>query len=350
MENAPDEKTGEKPDQMEHLMTSVAQICEQLLEFRDFRKVLDRIERSIDLMRNSDLSSASRSADVARPRQSSGASFGCGSRLLEPSDSALANGNSGTPSMFKMIDVLEEHTARALQQQRRRMPSVRQDPEFHQAAPKRQPEVPAADIVGLHQPPVSPDSSPSKGSQARAVSHDASASMSCVSVISPVQPAPKPNVVIHGAESDVVRLCRRKSLDELQADHNAVITATGGAGLADSLKVAATSPRHNSCESSSTLPCIGWFLLSFSGILDFYAGNVWRALARCILVAQMIMICGSGFVVSSWQGTIPEIEPLISTVLYLMGAMLAAISLRRSKITSLLGPTEYVLDDYVTSS
>lgn len=49
---------------------------------------------------------------------------------------------------------------------------------------------------------------------------------------------------------------------------------------------------------------------------------------------------------SRWTGSLPDIEPLITTVLYFCGAVAGVLNLRRNKIASLLGPSDYVLDDY----
>ena len=352
MDHASDTLAGQTLRQMEAVSASVAQIHEQLLEFQDFRKMLGRIERSIDLLRSGDLGSASKSVDVLRRRKMSGASAASRSDVKESmiklgererSHSNLSESASRTPSMHKIIDVLEEHTARVLQQQHRRKASKGISERSEEPL---QADQPLADVIGLHQPSNSPPSS--RSGPPKAVSYQASASMSCVSILSlrhpdsvdAAQPADK---------IETVRTYRRKSLDELQATHDAAITATVANGLAcDSLKLTTSNPRCISLVGESALPHLGWLLLSFVGILDLYEGSRWRVLARCILAMQIMIICGASFVLSLWRGGVQEIEPLISTVLYLLGALLATVSLRRSEITRLLGPFEHVLDDYAT--
>ncbi|CAE7801480.1 unnamed protein product, partial [Symbiodinium sp. CCMP2456] len=95
---------------------------------------------------------------------------------------------------------------------------------------------------------------------------------------------------------------------------------------------------------ATALPWLGWLLLSCVGILDFYEGKSWKILACGCLAMQMMSSLGSALVLSTWHGK--EMEPLVSTELYLLGALMAAVSLRRSKIGNLLGPTEHLLDDY----
>ncbi|CAE7923256.1 unnamed protein product, partial [Symbiodinium necroappetens] len=60
----------------------------------------------------------------------------------------------------------------------------------------------------------------------------------------------------------------------------------------------------------------------------------------------MLGLAALAFVLGSWRGPVAEIEPLITTALYLFGALMATLSLRRSHITRLLGPSEHVLDEY----
>ncbi|OLP84034.1 hypothetical protein AK812_SmicGene35131 [Symbiodinium microadriaticum] len=60
----------------------------------------------------------------------------------------------------------------------------------------------------------------------------------------------------------------------------------------------------------------------------------------------MLGLGALAFVLGSWRGPVAEIEPLITTALYLIGALMATLSLRRSHITRLLGPSEHALDEY----
>eukprot|EP00439_Symbiodinium_sp_Y106_P039117 s306_g4.t1 len=268
---------------MEHLAVAVTQIqepWEQLLEIQDFRKALTRIERSVDSIRGGDLGSTSRPVR----RKVSGASTSAKEVRARLGDRTR-------------MDVLEEQTARQLQQKLRRKSGTIGEEDVEPLEPNQQPEV---DTIGLHQP-SSFDSSPESGRRAKA-GYQASASLTSVSPKQTLElkwiggsrdlvtrffkqgrmnadaETPSRRSKLATVESNDARFCRRKSLDELQADHNAAITAPGGAAssLHASVCVALRASRLSiTTEGAATaLPWLGWFLLSCVGILDFYEASL----------------------------------------------------------------------------
>lgn len=86
------------------------------------------------------------------------------------------------------------------------------------------------------------------------------------------------------------------------------------------------------------------------GILDFFDGRKWRCLARCSLLIQTVGVISLVAAMSTWTGDFEDLEPLITTVLYFFGVVVGVLSLRRNKITCLLGPSEYLMDDYALES
>jgi len=332
--------------ELEHLRMSLAQISEQLLDFRDFGQSLSRLERSVESLRlgaHPSMPSMPLNPVKDRISQSSGIAplKEARAKLGEQSPSQLSERTDSTPSMYKMMDLLEEHTARKLRGKLRRgkstlasvesVSSVDFRRELAQAGPKGSSDsTPVAPVPPFHK----------------------TSSFSCVSVDEPVQPVPNTRSVVlrtgalgqSASKQDMVRLLRRKSLDELRASHDAIITAA--APQKDDVIFAPRLPESLAETRMSALSRTGWLLLSMVGILDFFEGTAWRVLTRCILLLQMLGLAALAFVLGSWRGPVAEIEPLITTALYLLGALMATLSLRRSHITRLLGPAEHVLDEY----
>eukprot|EP00439_Symbiodinium_sp_Y106_P026000 s1807_g3.t1 len=293
--------------ELEHLRMSLAQISEQLLDFRDFGQSLSRLERSVESLRL-----GSNLAELGHRSFEGGAGQ---ARGAVPVAAQRADGQHS------------EHTARKLRGKLRRGKSTLASVESVSSVDFRR-ELAQEGVAG---PKGSSDSTP----VAPVPPFHKTSSFSCVSVDEPVQP-------------DMVRLLRRKSLDELRASHDAIITAA--APQKDDVIFAPRLP-----ESLAETRMTGWLLLSMAhgvsvsikvGILDFFEGTAWRVLTRCILLLQMLGLAALAFVLGSWRGPVAEIEPLITTALYLLGALMATLSLRRSHITRLLGPAEHVLDEY----
>ena len=107
--------------QMDVMTTSVLQIQEQLEDIHDFGRALSRIERSIEMLRYGGLGFPCGSKDLARLRKHSGAggAGGAGGASADKHNDNDAAGprrvyshtsenNSGTPGMYKMVELLEE--------------------------------------------------------------------------------------------------------------------------------------------------------------------------------------------------------------------------------------------------
>ena len=342
--------------QLELVKVSIQDIHGRLSCLDDFQRALTQLEQSHELLRCRDSGLASGSIDLfgARRRKLMGEANPKIGERSRSHTSQISWEMSSAPSMYKMLDVLEEHTAMQLQKQLRRN-STRGLEDERAVGPAEQAE-PRAKTIG-HQP-SSFDNSPR-----HCVSPQlGSSSFSSVSVASPVKAqAPKtpthsrPNLAQPNENHEVVRLCRRKSLDELQAKHNAAITAP----------TAITQPIGDVCSSMdvapmagfrtvrsnmdrTVLPPLGWFFLCFTGLLDGLDGRTWRGLAQFSLFLQLMIVCLLSFHLAVWQGTSQEVKPCVWIILYLLGTLVAAVSLRRSKISTLLGPADYPLDDYAT--
>ena len=175
------------------------------------------------------------------------------------------------------------------------------------------PAPPDAVIIGAWNKPSESVSSVSRSK----VTSRQDSSISCESVVKPDESLTPLSPRASRPAEDLVRLCRRKSLDELQANHDAAITSAAAVVPGDSLSVTARTRQilDVTTKHASALPRAGWFLLSFVGILDFYQGTLWRVLAHCILAVQMLIVIGSTFVLSTWRGSVQHIEPSSSTQL-----------------------------------
>ena len=315
---------------MEYVVMTLDHMNEQMSDFRGIKASLARIERSLRTIPPDSGGRSRRPSDDSAMSMTS-AARGDGEAMQTPKpDSELLS------SIYR----LEADRAEELCSRRRGTKRSTRSPK----GSPRKPAGKAIDIIGLQQASSndSHDSRPPESKKsARKMSRSASASAvvpdHAVDEIIPEPPASmKPR-----APTSPPALCRRKSLDDLRQFHDAVIA---GPTWVSPLS------RRNSMDTATALPLLGWFLLSMVGILDFFDGRKWRHLARCSLGGQIVGVIGLVAAMSTWTGDFEDLEPLITTALYSVGVAAGVLSLRRNKITCLLGPSEYVMDDYALES
>ncbi|CAE7424156.1 unnamed protein product [Symbiodinium sp. CCMP2592] len=312
---------------LEYVVMTLAHMNQQMSDFRGITASLARIERSLRTI----------------PPDS-------GSRLRRPSDGSARSAMSAvrvdaegmqTPKLDSDVQssIYGLEAVRAEELCSRRKGTKRST-----RSPNRSPRKPAhepVDLLGLHQP----SSHDSRLQESKKVSQKLSRSASSSAVtpdnaVAEVIPEP-PASIEPRAPTSPPAMCRRKSLDDLRQFHDAVIAAP--------THVSPVS-RRNSVETATALPLMGWFLLSMVGILDFSDGRKWRYLARCSLGVQIAGLISLVAAMSTWTGDFEDLEPLITTALYFFGVAAGVLSLRRNKITCLLGPSEYLMDDYAVES
>ncbi|CAE7393675.1 unnamed protein product [Symbiodinium sp. CCMP2592] len=313
---------------MEHVVMTLDHMNEQMSDFRGIKASLARIERSLRTI----------------PPDS-------GSRFRRPSDASLTSMTSAarvegeamqTPKLdselLSSLYRLEAARAEELCSSRRRgTKRSTRSPKGSQTKPAGE----AVDIAGLHLASSRDSRPPESKKSGRKLSGSASSaafvSEHAGDEILPERAASmKPRAL-----TSPPAMCRRKSLDDLRQFHDAVIAAPTW-----------VSPlsRRNSMETATALPLLGWFLLSMVGILDFFDGRKWRNLARCSLGVQIVGVVGLVAAMSTSTGDFEDVEPLITSALYFFGVAAGVLSLRGNNITWLLGPSEYLMDDYALES
>ena len=318
---------------IEYVVMTLDHMNEQLSDFRGMKASLARLERSLRTT-PSDADHGTKAQDTGRLGKPSD---GHGSRSLDAgihrrSDgsmtSAARNGEViQTPKLsselLSSIYGLEAARAEELRSRRR--------------GARGSPRKPAgeADMLGLFQ--RSSHDSPSSRKPSRSASLSAiKPDRADADIIPEAPPSIQPR-----APTSPPAVCRRKSLDDLRQFHDAVIASPA---------LPTPSSRRNSLETPTAVPRLGWFLLSMIGILDFFDGRKWRCLARCSLLIQTVGVISLVAAMSTWTGDFEDLEPLITTALYFFGVAAGVFSLRRNKITCLLGPSEYMMDDYALES
>ncbi|CAE7393640.1 unnamed protein product [Symbiodinium sp. CCMP2592] len=316
---------------MEHVVMTLDHMNEQMSDFRGIKTSLARIERSLRTIPPESGGGSRRPSDGSVTSKMSAARVdGEAMQTPKPDSEQLS-------SIYRLEELRAEELCSS--SSRRRQGAKRST-----RSPKGSPRKPAGearDMLNLHQAGSHDSRPPESKKSARKMSRSASASAvvpdHTVDEIVPQPPvSTKPR-----APTSPPAMCRRKSLDDLRQFHDAVIAAPTW--------VTPVSHR-NSMETATALPLLGWFLLSMIGILDFFDSRKWRNLARCSLGVQIVGVIGLIAAMSTWTGDLEDLEPLITTALHFFGVAAGVLSLRRNKITCLLGPSEYLMDDYALES
>jgi len=322
--------TSETVPQVQELVRLIAAMSEQLREVGEVKSSLARIERSLEALLSSQaahvdgkgrkISGAKNFVKEAEPR----------SKSFERSGSHVSEiPGSTTTNKYRMMDLLEQHTARRLIRKKNSQESIDSVITLN---------------VGQQQNTsrlAPPDASSTFQQCSSLTSDDTLPNVPSTLPVLPIAPSPRAKTAALPKHKSMVELPRRTSLDQLRVNHDAAVTAPA---------IAAGSPRAETqlqAEVSDTsLPWLGRALMASAGILDFADGKKWRLVAGCLLAMWMLIFSAIGIVLLSWPEKSREMGPLIATQMYLLGALIAAASLRRAKMTTLLGPTDRPLDEY----
>ena len=110
---------------------------------------------------------------------------------------------------------------------------------------------------------------------------------------------------VDNASQDMLKNCRRMSLDELRENYDAVMARMSAENCPTpkTRKTTETSVRTLDDGTACSLPLIAWILLGVVGILDFGESRCWRLVSRwahgihpLLLVAALVYASNLGVV------------------------------------------------------
>mmetsp|Transcript_48612 Transcript_48612/g.114082 ORF Transcript_48612/g.114082 Transcript_48612/m.114082 type:complete len:752 (+) Transcript_48612:37-2292(+) len=251
-------------------------------------------------------------------------------------------------TQYGMMDALEAATARQLQLNTRRKSTARRSmksSEQHLTSVVRDSETSLVNVSQsksvkaiIPDPASRPSEEEDEDKVAKFTSDD------IFSDSGEVEPGQESDSHPWTSRQRMLKRCRRVSLEELQDNYDADRMQHPRVEISRDLVSPVLSEDDDTSPSVSTaLVGFARFLLNLVGILDFGEGLVWQVLSGfSILVPSFVsvgtvalnIIAGDDFRLNT------------SILCYVVGGLLATLSLRRAGITALLGPVERRFDEY----
>mmetsp|Transcript_20140 Transcript_20140/g.47614 ORF Transcript_20140/g.47614 Transcript_20140/m.47614 type:complete len:738 (-) Transcript_20140:111-2324(-) len=141
----------------------------------------------------------------------------------------------------------------------------------------------------------------------------------------------------------MLKRCRRVSLEELQDNYDADRMQHPRVEISRDLASPALSEDDLFPSVSTALVGFARFLLNLVGILDFQEGLPWQVLSGFSILVPSFVSAGT-VALNIMAGD--DFRLNTSILCYVVGGLLATLSLRRAGITALLGPVERRFDEY----
>lgn len=141
----------------------------------------------------------------------------------------------------------------------------------------------------------------------------------------------------------MLKRCRRVSLEELQNNYDADRMQHPRVEISRDLASPALSEDDLFPSVSTALVGFARFLLNLVGILDFQEGLPWQVLSGFSILVPSFVSAGT-VALNIMAGD--DFRLNTSILCYVVGGLLATLSLRRAGITALLGPVERRFDEY----